>query len=551
MLISLHVKNLAIIDEEEIEFGSGLNILSGETGAGKSIILGALGLAMGGKPPKGLIRNEEEDAFCEAVFSVNKSQKAALNKMDIDTPEDEVILQRRITPQRSVAKINGESVPAGKLQEVADYFIDIYGQHDQQTLLSPKNHIKLLDEFAGEELSKVLSELSGIYQEYKSLKKEYEALNTDATERAREADLLSHEIHEIEMAKLIPGEEEELREEYRSLSQSDKIKSKVSEAINSIEGESVESIGRAIRLLREIEEYNEGYRANGDSLVDAESILTDVIHSLKLELDDLDLSEERINEVGNRLELIESLLRKYSKNGSIYEVLKTLEENREKLSKIEDFENYEKNLRENLKSLEGKLLSACERARTLRKKAGFALSAKVSKALLDLNFGGEGLRVNFEEQDEPTANGKDKVTFFISTNPGEDFRPLNEIASGGELSRIMLAIKTVFAGMGEIDTLVFDEIDTGVSGKTASRVAARLSSLSGDSQVICITHLPQIAAKANIHFLIEKSVRDGKTISSIRPLGSEERINEVARMLAGDDITEAALLNAKELLSNR
>lgn len=548
MLISLNVRNLAIIDEEEIEFGRGLNILSGETGAGKSIILGALGLAMGNKPIKGLIRNEEKEAFCEAVFSVNERQKALLSEIEIEAPDGEVILQRKITSQRAAAKINGESVPATKLAECASVLIDIYGQHDQQTLLSQKNHIKLLDEFGGEELKGVLEELSEAYTEYRGLKKEYEKLNSDVSERTREADLLAHEINEIESANPVPGEEEELREEYKKLTKTDRIKSKASEALGCLEGEVMDSVGRAIRLLREVEELDSSI-SEADALSDAESILSETVYSIKDYLSGLDLSGERMDEVGKRLDVIDLLLRKYSKSQTIEEVLKTLEDNRERLLKLQNFENYKSELELRLKEANNRLDDLCTKATKLREKAGAKLSEKVTLALFDLNFSGEGLTVKIEPSEDYTSIGKDRVVFYISTNPGEAARPLNDIASGGELSRIMLAIKTVFAGLGEIDTLVFDEIDTGVSGRTAARVAARLSSLSGDAQVICITHLPQIAACANKHFLIEKAVENGVTQSSIRPLDDDERLREVARMLAGDNITEAALKNAAELIS--
>lgn len=547
MLLSLHVKNLAIIDEEEIFFDSGLNILSGETGAGKSIILGALSLAMGEKPGKGIIRDESQDALAEAVFSLNDRQKELLSAMDIDTDEGEVILQRKITPQRSIAKINGENVPAGKLREVAELFIDIYGQKDGHTLLSDKNQILLLDEYAGEALTAKMQELKTAYEEYRSIQREFDSINSDSSQREREADLLSHEISEIEAAGLKPGEDEFLRDEYRRLTGAGKVLEAVNEALDSVGEDTGERIGRAIRALRQVGDTGEISQII-DVLSDAETILSDAGHSLVSYRESLEIDPKEIESCGMRLDLVESLKRKFSSDNTIEGVFATLEENQDKLAKLLDFDNYINKITKDLGSSKNRLMALCSEVTALRKTSADALSKKITEALCDLNIEGEGFEIRITPLEEPTSQGADRVIFYISTNPGEPMRPLNDIASGGELSRIMLAIKTIFAGVGEIDTLVFDEIDTGISGKTASKVAGRIASLSGDSQVICITHLPQIAARAKHHFLIEKKTGEGHTISSIRLLSPEERVDEVARMLAGDDITEAARENARNLI---
>lgn len=547
MLLSLHVKNLAIIDEEEIFFDSGLNILSGETGAGKSIILGALSLAMGEKPGKGIIRDESQDALAEAVFSLNDRQKELLSAMDIDTDEGEVILQRKITPQRSIAKINGENVPAGKLREVAELFIDIYGQKDGHTLLSDKNQILLLDEYAGEALTAKMQELKTAYEEYRSIQREFDSINSDSSQREREADLLSHEISEIEAAGLKSGEDEFLRDEYRRLTGAGKVLEAVNEALDSVGEDTGERIGRAIRALRQVGDTGEISQII-DVLSDAETILSDAGHSLVSYRESLEIDPKEIESCGMRLDLVESLKRKFSSDNTIEGVFATLEENQDKLAKLLDFDNYINKITKELESSKNRLMALCTEVTAIRKTSADALSKKITEALCDLNIEGEGFEIRITPLEEPTSQGADRVIFYISTNPGEPMRPLNDIASGGELSRIMLAIKTIFAGVGEIDTLVFDEIDTGISGKTASKVAGRIASLSGDSQVICITHLPQIAARAKHHFLIEKKTGEGHTISSIRLLSPEERVDEVARMLAGDDITEAARENARNLI---
>lgn len=550
MLLNLHVKNLAIIEEEEIEFGKGLNILSGETGAGKSIILGALGLAMGDKPSKGLIRDESKEALAEAIFSVNNRQKSLLKKLEIEAYDDEVILQRKITPTRTTAKINGESVPAGKLAEVANILIDIYGQHEQQTLLSEKNHILLLDDYAKEELKELKEKLSEAYDIYKSLLSELYSQSMDESEREREIGLLKHEISEIEAARLAEGEDEKLKEEYRVLSKTEKIMGAIKEAKSVTDGEITESIGRAIRSLRSVEDTDSQITSFIEALSDAENILSEAKYSLSSYEENLEMSPARLLEVSDRIDLIDSLKRKYSKTGCIEDIFRTLEENKTKLQKFEDYESYILELSKKIEVEKEKVYDLSSKIRYIRIKSSLELTGLINEALKDLNFFGDGLEIILEELDEPKRNGMDEVSFYISTNPGEPSRPLKDIASGGELSRIMLAIKTIFAGSGEIDTLVFDEIDSGVSGKTAARVASRLSDLSRDSQIICITHLPQIAAKADCHYLIEKITEDNKTVSSINPLNEEERIKEVARMLAGDNVTPEAIDNAKMLMNS-
>lgn len=548
MLLSLHIKNIAIIEEEEIEFAPGLNILSGETGAGKSVILGALGLAMGEKAPKGLIRDEEKDALSEAVFSVNEDQKRALAEMDIDCPDGELILSRRITPQRAQARINGENMPADKLAKAASVLIDIYGQHEQQTLLSVKNHIKLLDEYAGTQMASVLKELSEAYSAYRNLSREFEASRMDESERVREQDLLSHEISMIESAGLRPGEDEELKSEYRLLVKGDKISQSLGKSYGLLNDRVLEAVGSVLREMSGLNQEDEKLSSILDALTDAESILSDVAASCKDYLDSMDFSPARIEAVSSRIDEIDNLKRRFSKSGGLDEIMAALEEKQERLKKLSDYESYLEELKQSLEQSEKRLSDLCRRATDIRKTHAARLSAQVEEALLDLNFEGASVEIRVDALESPVSTGMDSVCIYISTNPGEKIRPLNEIASGGELSRIMLALKTIFAESGDIDTLVFDEIDSGVSGRTAARVAQRLGTLSTGSQIICITHLPQIAARASHHFLIEKTASEAGTLSSIRPLNSEEHIREIARMLAGDDISEAAIENAKALM---
>ncbi len=549
MLTYLRVKNLAIIDEEEIEFGSGLNVLSGETGAGKSIILGALALAMGDKPAKGLIRDTSKEALVEAIFTVNSRQKALLAGNDIEIDEDEIILQRKITPQRTIARVNGESVPSGMLGRISGILIDIYGQNEHQSLLSKKNHIVLLDDYAGEEIATIKESLSKGFDKYKELLKELDSCGMEEQDRLREIDLLTHEIAEIESAKLVEGEEEKLEEEHRKLSKMEKVISSVDEAVYAVGENTTENIGRAIRSLRGIESIDEKITPLINTLVDAEDILNDASHELNSYRESVSLSPERLLELSERLDLIDRLKRKYTRNGSVSDVLKTLVDNQNKLQRLSDYESYIKSLEEKLNMEKENLNNLAKDLTHIRKKTALELTGLINEALLDLNFTGSGIEISIDTRENIKRDGLDEVSFLISTNQGEIPKPIEDIASGGELSRIMLAIKTIFAGAGEIDTLVFDEIDSGVSGKTAARIAGRLSSLSKNNQVICITHLPQIAAKANLHFLIEKKIVDNSTISLIRLLDKDEHIQEVARMLAGDEITREAVENARILIT--
>lgn len=549
MLLYLHVKNIAIIREEEIEFKEGLNILSGETGAGKSIILGALSLAMGEKPLKSMIRDEHEEALAEAVFSVNESQKALLAQMGVETPEDEIILQRKITPQRAGAKINGESVPAGKLAEVSEILIDIYGQHEQQTLLSTKNHLRLLDEYIGKEAIKLRSVIRDTYLQYSSINKELQESIIDGNERLRQIDLLEHEINQIESSNIKEGEDEILREEYKTLTKGERIANGVKSARKEIDSNVLDALGRAIRNLKSTQEFDDKISSFVDELSDAESILNSCARELAEYEDDIDLSFERLNIVSNRIDEIDLLKRKYSKDGLVSGIYETLEENKLRLVKLKDYESYIKDLNEKKEKILDEYKEYSGRLSVLRKEAADKLSKELESALTDLNFTLPKVEIVIKSLEKPTENGMDGVCFYISTNPGEKIKPIGEIASGGELSRIMLALKTIFAASGEIDSLVFDEIDSGISGKTASKVAQRLKELSKNNQVICITHLPQIAACAKHHFLIEKNIIEDNTISTINHLSEDEHVKEVARMLAGDDLNEAAMENARSLIS--
>ncbi|MBR0429691.1 MAG: DNA repair protein RecN [Lachnospiraceae bacterium] len=548
MLVSLHVKNLALIDEEEILFGDGLNILSGETGAGKSIILGALDLALGGKIQKDALRDENAEGLVEAVFSVSTDkEREALRALEIEPYDDEVILTRKISATRAAARINGETVPAGKMRDVGALLLDIHGQHDHQSLLHKKKHLEFLDAFAKDALGSRKEELAEAYRAYVSKKEEYDNANLDEQARARELSFLQHEVEEIENARLRPGEDDEVEEEYRKMANSHKIMDALNEAYGETGAADAagDRIGRALRMIHMVSEYDEAIGSLADQLADVDNLLNDFNRELSDYMSSAEFNGERFAEVESRLNLINDLKAKYG--ASIELILEELEKKQARIEKLADYDLYLENLAKEVASLEAEVARLCDEISGIRKNAAEDLCAQVRQSLLDLNFLDVKFSMDFAELAHYTANGKDDCEFLISTNPGEPVRPLKDIASGGELSRVMLALKTVMAEGDDIDTLIFDEIDAGISGRTAQAVSEKLSVLGRRHQVICITHLPQIAAMADHHFLIEKNVESGATISRIHSLYGDEIVDELARMLGGAVISDAVRENAREM----
>ncbi len=548
MLASLHVKNLALIDEEEIIFSKGLNILSGETGAGKSIILGALHLSLGDKASKDFLRDTDSEAFVEAVYLVNdESTKAALRNLGVEPYDDEVIMSRKITESRSVAKINGEQVPAAKMKEVGDILLDIYGQKEHQSLLNTHKHMEFLDEFAKNDIGNLKEKVSLAYKNYKTLTSELEEAKKSDISKEREIVLLDHEINEIEAANLKLGEDVELEEEYKRLSNFSKTMEyfqRAHEAISSDGGVS-DVLSSAISDLRHIESIDDKASGFLSMLNDADSIISDFSRELSSYMADTSFDAGRFNEVEIRLNEINRLK---DKDGTSVEIiLEQLKERQEKKAKFESFDEYLAELKAKVEAATKELEDLCENLSDIRRKNAKQLALRMQEAMSDLNFLNSEFDVEISRLDHYTENGFDEGQFVICTNPGEPLRPLKDIASGGEMSRIMLAIKTVLAEDGGIDTLIFDEIDAGISGRTAQAVSEKLATVAFSHQVICITHLPQIAAMADTHFLIEKSVENGHTISGIKKLYDEESVSELARMLGGSAITEAVLTNAREM----
>lgn len=547
MLLNLHVKNLALIEEENIDFSEGLNILSGETGAGKSIILGALSMALGGKANKGMLRSDEAEALVEAVFSVDEATEALLQEEDVEVYDGEVILTRKISASRAQAKVNGESVPAVKLKQIGDLLIDIYGQQEHVSLLKKSKHLEMLDEYGKDDIAPLKDKVKKAYDIWYEIDTEFRGADMDSSEREKELLFLQHEVSEIEAARLSEGEDEELEEEYRRLSNSQKIMEAVGTAYRYTSGDNAsDAVGAALMQISSVSEYDERIAEFEKTLTDVDTILAEFNREVSEYIADAGYDEERFAEAEQRLDTINRLKDKYGK--TIADVLLACDEKNRRISELENYDEYLRELKVKRQNATEKLESESLALSDARKASAKALCSEVSEELSELNFLDIRFEMEFERKDGFSSNGYDDVQFMISLNPGSPLAPLKDIASGGELSRIMLAIKTVLARGDSIDTMIFDEIDAGISGRTAQAVANKLSSVSEKHQVICITHLPQIAAKAKTHFSIEKHLESDSTISSIHPMSMDERVEELARMLGGETITEAVRSNARELL---
>jgi DNA repair protein RecN (Recombination protein N) len=548
MLKNLHVKNLALIEEAEVTFNEGLNILSGETGAGKSIIIDSINLALGEKVPYEMVRDEEKAALVELIFSVeNDYQRHALEELMIEPEDDCVILSRKILNKRAVARINSETVTAKELKQVASVFIDIYGQQEHQTLLDKRKHLVLLDSFLGDDIAVEKAKMKDLYDVYHVIEKELKESEIDEASRNREMDLLRYEISEIEAADIKDNEDNEVEERYRIMSGAAKVAKAVSVSRDAFFGEGMsvsECVGRAIREFTPVSDFDDEAAEIYKQMNDAEDILNGLSHSLNSYLDSLEFSDEEFYEVESRLNVINNLKGKYG--NTVDDIKKALEDRQAKLQKYEDFDVYREELLQKYEFAKKEMLDQCEVVSGIRKKGASALTFKVTQSLIDLNFLDVKFDMRFEEV-SPSENGFDSPEFMISVNPGEPLKPLTQVASGGELSRIMLALKSVLAENDKVGTLIFDEIDTGISGRTAQMVSSKMNEISDSTQIIAITHLPQIASMADSHYLIEKSVDNNVTLSSIRLLDHEGSIEELARMLGGVMVTDAVLENAREM----
>ncbi len=550
MLHNLYVKNLALIDEIEVEFAKGLNILTGETGAGKSIILGSVNLALGGKYSADIIRKGAEYGYVELTFFVeNKTQAEALKRKDIFPEDGVVVLSRKLMSKRSISKINGETVPIALLKDAASILIDIHGQHEHQSLLYKKNHLTILDAFAKENIKQVKEKLAKAYLIYKEQKEELEEALTDEKERNKEIGFLEFEIQEIRQAKLLKQEDETLEETYRRMTNGKKIVGNLEEAYEYTGGTNSETaseaISRALRCMQEAAGCDEQAQEMFQQLAEIDSLLNDFNRELSDYKMSFDFSKETFFEVETRLNEINRLKTKYG--NSIEEILEYCDKKEERLLKLQDYDDYLAKLHKKMEDAEAAVKCYSGQLSLLRKEQSAKLAEAIQKGLRDLNFLDTQFEIVFRELETYTIQGTDEVEFMISMNPGEPVRALGDVASGGELSRIMLAIKSVMAEKDQIETLIFDEIDVGISGRTAQKVSEKMSFIGRNHQVICITHLAQIAAMADAHYAIEKQVEDGVTKSKIFRLSKEQEIEELARILGGAKITDTVMQSAAEM----
>lgn len=548
MLQNLHVKNLALINETEVEFKDGLNILSGETGAGKSIIIGSINLALGEKVQKEMLRDNADTALVELVFYVeNPATLEAVRALGIEVEDETIILSRKITAGRAIARINGEAVSASKMKEAAALLIDIHGQHEHQSLLSKRKHLEILDLFAKDLLREQKQKLSVCYREYRKLLDELEQSDSDTEERARELSFLEYEVKEIEDANLTLGEDVELEEQFRKYSNGKKILDAIHvvQAATAEEDESAsERISRAVRELAGVSGYDKRVEELENQLTEIDNLLGDFNREVTSYLSEEEFDNETYFEIEKRLDFINHLKSKYG--NSIEQILESYNSKCERIVVLKDYDEYLNQLLSKINHKKQELTQLSDEVSAIRQKESVVLTNAIRQALMDLNFLDVRFTMEFRKIDF-TENGTDEVEFMISTNPGEPLKPLGKVASGGELSRIMLAIKTVLAENDHIETLIFDEIDSGISGRTAQMVSEKMNELGRSHQIICITHLPQIAAMADTHFLIEKSVENDTTVSHIHELSDEESVQELARMLGGVEITDKVVENAREM----
>lgn len=549
MLISLHVKNFAIINEVEVFFKNHLNIMTGETGAGKSIIIDSINCALGAKVSKGILRTGADYALVELVFETgDKAVHKLMNNLDIPIEDNQIIISRKIMPNRSIYKLNGENVTQAIISEVAELLIDIHGQHEHQSLLRKAKHLEIVDRFARDEIGDLKSELYEAYKGYMSLKHEFDNAGIDEEKRLREISFLEYEVNEIKSAALIPGEDEELSALYRKYANAHTI-SEGLQTVYDLSGNdtngAADGIGRAVRQLTRIAEYDEELGGLLSQVTDIENLLNSFNKDLSGYLSSMDNYEEELYELTKRLDLINHIKQKYG--SQIDQIQSYLIECEKKLERYKDYDAYMDKLRRSLKAEELRLEQLSSKLSDIRKRKAKELTVKIKEALIALNFLDVKFDMVFSRSNTYSSNGYDDAEFIISTNPGEELKSLSAVASGGELSRIMLGIKSVLAEKDDIETLIFDEIDTGISGRTAQKVSEQLSEIAKHHQIICITHLAQIAAMADEHYIIEKQT-DGKTTETIiKELSDDEIIEELARILGGAAITDRVIENAKEM----
>lgn len=549
MLSSCHVKNFALIEEAEVEFGPGLNVLTGETGAGKSILIDAISAGLGSRTGSELIRRGAADALIELVFIVEEEPLlASLRALDVEPEEGILLLSRRILPNRSLQKINDENVTVAKLRAVTDLLLDIHGQHEHQSLLKPRRQLEILDEFCGEESKKEKLMLQQAYRNFKEAQKELESYSLTEEERLRRLDFLNYEIEEIEAAAVKPGERDELTARFREMSSFEKIESGLGKGLEYLSEGRENATDLLMQAYKEISRVAAFSPALGELLSElntAQDVLSETEKEIRSYLEESRFDPQELHDAEKRLDELNRLELKY---GDLCQADNdALASRAMERDKLEEYATRRKAAAEKAKTAQASLAAHAEALSRLRLEAAPHLDKALETALKDLNFLSVQVKTDVSRLPEPGPEGQDEATFLISLNPGEPLLPLQKAASGGELSRIMLAIKTILADRDRIPTVIFDEIDSGISGKTAGRVGTKLREISKYRQVLLITHLPQIAAPADRHYEISKSSDGERTVTKIRLLDESGAVNELARLMGGDLGSESVLQAAKEL----
>ena len=557
MLLELSIRNFAIIEKQTLSLNQGLTVLTGETGAGKSIIIDAIQLLAGGRGSAEFIRHGEEKAEIEGFFQLTDSLHPAILKareFGIDSEDNAIIIQRAMyISGKSICRINGKMVTISTLREIGRKLIDIHGQHEHQELMDPDFHLPLLDEYGGLEISEALAEYKRHYKQYLETSQSLKKLSENEQTMAHRLDLIQFQYNEIKNAELEPDEEDRLLEERQKLSNFEKVHQSLSNAYGSLNNENtgLDWVGNAMTELERIENLDEEYQQLSDTVKNAFYLLEDAKSSVRSQLDMLEYEPERLHDIETRLNEINHLKRKYGK--TIDKILEYGAAIEEEIDTILNRESHIEKLTKQLEAVKKEVLLAGDELTNIRKKYALSLSEAIHQELKELYMDKAVFDVRFIEtndagDDSIHQDGLDKVEFYISANPGEPLKPLSKTASGGELSRIMLALKNIFSKHQGITSIIFDEVDTGVSGRVAQAIAEKIYRVSSGSQVLCISHLPQVAAMADIHLFISKEINKGRTKTSVKPLEKAERVEEIGRMISGKELTSLTEEHVREML---
>jgi DNA repair protein RecN (Recombination protein N) len=554
LLIELSIKNFAIIEKQTVSFERGLTVLTGETGAGKSIIIDAIHLLVGGRGSHEFVRHGEDKAEIEGLFQIDDMEHPIhqkVNEYGIEIEDGMVVLRREISKNgKSICRVNGKLVTITNLREIGSALVDIHGQHEHQELMDESTHLSLLDNFGGEEIQHLLKEYQLVYREFEQTTKKLKKLNENEQQMAHRLDLIQFQLEEIQKAQLKLNEDEELTEEKKRLSNFERIFSLMQNSYQALDGDhrGLDLIRLVMGNLEDVAAMDSHYQDLLDAISNVFYSLEDINRTIRNELEGLEFDPNRLNEIEDRLNEINQLKRKYGK--TIAEILGYGERIEVELETLQNKETHIGKLEKELKKWKKELQTKAQHLSNLRKKYADRLTVLIHNELKELYMEKAVFEIKLLFDDERfSLDGANTAEFYISTNPGEPIKPLVKIASGGELSRIMLALKSIFSRHQGVTSIIFDEVDTGVSGRVAQAIAEKIYHVAVNSQVLCISHLPQVAAMADTHLFISKEMFEGRTKTSVKPLGLTEKVNEIGRMISGKEITDLTKKHAEELLS--